>query len=652
MTGSPSAEILFSWVHLSDIHAGHGSTAYGWDQQDVFQAILEDIQVCVGDADRRFPRPNAVLVTGDVAFSGGNQKRPPVATDGEYTAAAKWLGEVCGAIGIGKERVWMVPGNHDVDRKVDENGDIGRLIDWLCERKNRANGALDKVLTRADERAYLGKRMAAYQEFASGFASVSPPSNAGDENGRPLFWTATVPAPGLAARGLDLWLAGLNTALVGGRDDDKGRIHLGSQQLMQCLPRHNDGQRVVLVLSHHPVSWLADAGEVEDRLHKLAHVHLCGHVHEPRTETLRRGGGQGLVTIVAGAVHAERGKKVMGHGYSFGAICAIDGALAVRVWPRRWVGKKLAFAVDSDGTERNQVHVDHRLELPLPARGSGAGHPAEPGREPGERSIAAGAEPRSPAATPAMLSRMLLILDRTQQWERLVNRCMQAREHLAFLVHGDAAQDVGAFVHRVEQYLEEASQLPHRTWRVPLRSDGLAARTVADWDLHLRRATGFARLGLADALTRSAQNERLLLIFAEEPLKNIDSEQAAALVEFLRTRLPEQLRQARPRHPVHLLIAVEHVGPRTPAGDDPLVASIDAALHAAPDLDLEPLIELTFPTWEEVKAQIRNEIGPLAAAAMHACRERYDAVAALPGRSYRLLAGALAGFLETLPEAP
>jgi predicted MPP superfamily phosphohydrolase len=645
MTGSSSAEILFSWVHLSDIHAGHGSTTHGWDQKRVLARLRQDIELCVKDP--QFPRtPDAVLITGDMAFSGGGQRRGP----GEYTVAAAWLDEIRTVIGRDRDRIYMVPGNHDVDRGVDRDGNIKRLVDDI---RARGPGALDAELAKRKERGYLAKRMAAYLDFAAPFAPVSAPEGTLDRRRHPLFWTHVVPSPRLASLGLELHLAGLDTVLVGGRTDDEGRLQIGKQQLEQCLPERSD-RRVVLALSHHPVSWLADAGDVGRALHARAHVHLCGHVHHAGTAALRRGGGRGLVTITAGAVHADETEEPVGHGYSFGALCLADEELVVRVWPRTWDAKGERFVPDTSHTETNRLHAEHRLDFPLPRNpgGSRAEDPGEPERGPGGRTTAASAEMRAPASTPAGLSRVLLILDRTQQWERLVNRCMQAREHLAFLVHGDAAQDVGAFVHRVEQYLEEASQLPHRTWRVPLRSDGLVARTVADWDLHLRRATGFARLSLADALARSAQNERLLLIFAEEPLKNLNAEQAAALVEFLRSRLPEQLRQAKPRHPVHLVIAVEHAGQRTPAGDDPLVATIDAALHGAPGLDLEPLIELTFPTWQEVKAQIRQELGPLATSATSACRERYEAVAAHPGRSYRLLAGALAEILEALPEAP
>lgn len=50
-----------------------------------------------------------VLVTGDIAFSGQRS---------EYQSAASWLLGLCRAIECPDENVWVVPGNHDVDRKI------------------------------------------------------------------------------------------------------------------------------------------------------------------------------------------------------------------------------------------------------------------------------------------------------------------------------------------------------------------------------------------------------------------------------------------------------------------------------------------------------------------------------------------------------
>jgi hypothetical protein len=48
---------------------------------------------------------------------------------------------------------------------------------------------------------------------------------------------------------------------------------------------------LVLVLAHHPFSWLADGRDAASWVRAHAHVHLTGHVHEAESAQFRRGGG-------------------------------------------------------------------------------------------------------------------------------------------------------------------------------------------------------------------------------------------------------------------------------------------------------------------------------------------------------------------------
>jgi hypothetical protein len=46
MAGSAThlgAETLFSWIHVSDIHMGHGDAAHGWDQALVLRELRKDV---------------------------------------------------------------------------------------------------------------------------------------------------------------------------------------------------------------------------------------------------------------------------------------------------------------------------------------------------------------------------------------------------------------------------------------------------------------------------------------------------------------------------------------------------------------------------------------------------------------------------------
>src|SRR4030095_12006541 len=77
-----TSEVLFTWLHLSDIHFGHGPVSHRWDQKLVLKALSDDLTRL---SDRGIPKPDAILITGDIAFSGAKL---------EYGEAAIWIEQI------------------------------------------------------------------------------------------------------------------------------------------------------------------------------------------------------------------------------------------------------------------------------------------------------------------------------------------------------------------------------------------------------------------------------------------------------------------------------------------------------------------------------------------------------------------------------
>src|SRR5690606_16907513 len=94
--------------------------------------------------------------------------------------------------------VFVVPGNHDVDRRRDQHRSTGRLIRGLRQGEE----SLDEALASPEDRALLASRMEAYLGFAAGFPNTLRPD--------PFHWSHTVQASG----GLAVRLVGLATALL------------------------------------------------------------------------------------------------------------------------------------------------------------------------------------------------------------------------------------------------------------------------------------------------------------------------------------------------------------------------------------------------------------------------------------------------------
>ena len=343
-------EILFSWLHLSDIHIGHGSTSHRWDQELVLDALLRDVRSAMEEG--RHPKPDVVLVTGDVAFSG---KKP------QYTRARDWLSQLTAAAQLDLSRVLVVPGNHDVDREADKDRATARLVRMLRE----GHESLDDALANEADRELLARRMMEYLAFAVTLGPAQPVSGSSpSRNEDQLFWSHRL----LDRGGKPVHLVGLNTALLAADDRDKGRLRIGKEQLTKTLKDSREDE-LTIVLTHHPLQegWVHDEREADGWIRSRAHLHLSGHVHDATTELLRSGSGNGFIRIVAGAAHGDASPPGVpaSHGYSAAAVLrAPDGRCLLRVWPRRWSERNKDFRVDGDSVPPGREMVEqeiHRL---------------------------------------------------------------------------------------------------------------------------------------------------------------------------------------------------------------------------------------------------------------------------------------------------
>jgi 3',5'-cyclic AMP phosphodiesterase CpdA len=339
---------------------GHGGMGTKWNQLTVLNRLMEDASQF---SDRRIPQPKAVLVTGDVAFSGG-----AIDANNEYASAAKWLKDLAAAVNLGAENVYLIPGNHDVDRKVckDDRADQPYKTMLLALRSD-AGADLDDALQ--NMRPMFEARFRNYVEFTKEFA---PPCR-----GQFISWEHTV---ALAGGELTLSIIGLNSALLCQENDNK-KLRLGQEQLHR-IQRASRSASVRLVMTHHPLTWMRD--DEHALFSSSADIHLCGHVHVADFNALWRPGGAGSkITVIAGASHGDNpatvtttdGEKIeipSGHGYNLAAIGrdeANDGGLFLRVWPRRWYDRSAQFFVDGENADRtSSVSATHRVALSTTAK--------------------------------------------------------------------------------------------------------------------------------------------------------------------------------------------------------------------------------------------------------------------------------------------
>lgn len=297
------------FVHLSDIHL----------RKEEIQSVLdldEDIRNEVKlDLGRRLSgvEVNGLLVTGDLAFAGKPE---------EYVSAGEWLEELCYSLRCPVENVWMVPGNHDVDRSaVQTSAFIQMARKRLRELPEDQIDAEFARLLRDREARLLFQPIRAYNDFAKRYECESTASSIG--------WTYDFQLNDTSR----LRLVGLNSILLSDSRDNRRehKLLVGTHQLQ--LKRQNDVAYVSLC--HHPSDWLLDGDDVQDWLNSRAAVQLYGHKHRQRLNRI-----DNSVVLSSGALHPSRSESNWQPRYNILRL-HVDGGgdervLVVEVDERQW----------------------------------------------------------------------------------------------------------------------------------------------------------------------------------------------------------------------------------------------------------------------------------------------------------------------------
>jgi hypothetical protein len=123
------------WLHLSDWH----QRGREFDRKAVRDALLTDLEKRES-IDERLAEIDFIVFSGDLAFSGAAE---------EYTAVAEeLLKPVLQGTRVPKNRLFIVPGNHDLERRT-----LRLLGSWL--KLFQTSAALNEALVNPRERAVL-----------------------------------------------------------------------------------------------------------------------------------------------------------------------------------------------------------------------------------------------------------------------------------------------------------------------------------------------------------------------------------------------------------------------------------------------------------------------------------------------------------------
>lgn len=279
--------LLLRFIHFSDIHfkSPHCNDPDSDPDIKIRDAVLQDIQKMI---DINGEPVDGILITGDIAFAG---------REDEYSAARGWLTEVSSEFNIPDERIYVVPGNHDVDRNASNKLIAKSLRSDIRTKSSKIerDTAIDTALKDTDASQVIFTPMHNYINFSKFYGC-----GIGSEK---AFWRKQL----TLSENVELHIRGITTTLFSNKDDDKGNLLLGSNQLnFRKLPGVLN-----LSLMHHPCDWLRDSDDLADQLSNSVHIQLFGHKHRPRWDST-----DNTLRVTAISLHPERGEAGYEPGYN------------------------------------------------------------------------------------------------------------------------------------------------------------------------------------------------------------------------------------------------------------------------------------------------------------------------------------------------
>jgi predicted phosphodiesterase len=270
-----------TWLHISDLHLRTGTA---WEQDVVLRALCDDVAQRANVTTIDF-----VLVNGDIAFSGNAA---------EYLLAETFFEAVGTAAHVAKERIFTVPGNHDIDR------DRQQLAFYGARAFLRDTTHVDLLLgpTRREDLATLLQRETGYRALQATFFGAQPRLATPDG----LGYVASI-----SLDHIRIALVALDSAWsADGGPDDHGKLVLGERQVIDALSivrTLTPAPHVVVAMCHHPLHLLQDFDRVSvhSRLDAACQFLHCGHLHRIEHRTTGHSPSD-CVTIGAGASFETR----------------------------------------------------------------------------------------------------------------------------------------------------------------------------------------------------------------------------------------------------------------------------------------------------------------------------------------------------------
>ena len=309
-----------TWLHISDWH--HGD--FGIDPEVVRDELIKDIQGRLSISPD-LSKIDFIVFSGDAALNGKAE---------EYEDAKnEFFVPVLEAAQVEPDRLFIVPGNHDLDEE-----EIKKLPDDFRKDVVSKEDA-DRWLKDDSKRELLLRPFKDFRSFVSGFTGQDSPDYSDLRT-----WEIN---------GKTVSLLGINSSWfcrrhvdAAGKKNDYGFARVGERQVHRPLERISKSDLRIAVL-HHSQDWLeySDGRVVWRRLRQGCNFILHGHGHVPEV-TAEHGTGGDSVIIPAGASFGGRPPEDPSRINSYNFVHIDFETGKGFVFLRRWIDERSVWDKD------------------------------------------------------------------------------------------------------------------------------------------------------------------------------------------------------------------------------------------------------------------------------------------------------------------
>lgn len=275
-----------TWLHLSDLHLTCKSKENDWtvksiNQDIVIRSLLEAIEKLLIQKEQK---PDLIFITGDLVHGGKPE---------EYQVAEEFCRKLLEITGLTKQQLFIVPGNHDVNRV--EVKPI-HIKNW-CNFDNPDD--ISEILSDSDIFPILMRKLDSFDKFYNEFLELDY------KHERHYVIAKPIELPDIPIK---INLLGLNSVLFAGyNDDDKQKLAFGSYQIEQALQIISDNPSPLTIsFFHHPFSCFHGCEKfIQNQLKEKVDLILTGHLHDPSNMSQHDSAGN-VIIIGAGASYETR----------------------------------------------------------------------------------------------------------------------------------------------------------------------------------------------------------------------------------------------------------------------------------------------------------------------------------------------------------